>query len=70
MMGKSPDTYAATWSQIQLASTVMAPVWGRMVSAASVSWEYYCIADEYMCIKNLFLSNFINVQFCLDIFAT
>jgi hypothetical protein len=41
--------------QIQLASSVMAPAWGRMMdSTASGSWENYHMTGEHMRIENLF----------------
>jgi hypothetical protein len=50
------DTYTVMGTQIQRASTEMAPGWGRMTSnATGGGWENYGRAGEYMHIKNLLL---------------
>lgn len=49
-------------SQIQIASTVMVPAWGRMIgSVAGGGWKECHVVDECMQIASLFLYNFIKV---------
>jgi hypothetical protein len=53
--GEILDSYTITESQIQLASTVMVPVWRRMMSStAGGSRENYCVSEN-MCSTHLFL---------------
>jgi hypothetical protein len=46
-------------SEIQLASIVMAMEGGRIGSTTSGRWGKYNMVGECICIKNLFLNNFL-----------
>jgi hypothetical protein len=55
------DTYTVMRTKIQQTSTLMAPVYGRMVGSASGGgWENYCRIGVHMHIK-FCLNNFINI---------
>jgi hypothetical protein len=48
--------------QIQLASTVIAPAWEKVSSAASGGWENCHLASEHVHISSLLLNNFMKKQ--------
>jgi hypothetical protein len=60
--------YTVTQSQIQLASPVMAPVWGRIMgSAPSDSCKNYCMVGGNIWASQMFLNNSINMVIKMSI---
>lgn len=61
LLGDIPDWwvqdlgYTVRQSEIEVASTVMAPVWGMMGCAGTGGWENHNVAGERMHIATLFL---------------
>jgi hypothetical protein len=70
IMGEISNTYTVTWSQIQLASSVMVLEGGKEEdSTACGGGENYHVVGEHMCIANLFLNSCKNDYIIFEIQA-